>query len=232
MMGSFWKKVNRKMHIILPLITLLCLAGFLGSLIFPDTVLDTFSVNMEEEEGDTEVALTLNEGDHIGYVMNTNGLPMRGIQVGINKLGQQLTGNLHYDVYIVPDNFLPEATGDTVNGMLVSSNVYSLQEGFDLQYVYLPYDNYKQCIGMLYIDFYTEGEPLETALMANHTLTDKTQTVYSKDSAFSGSIKCSYIYTHNTYPFLYDFRILTFVFLAVSMTLQYPKRKKGDKSHE
>ena len=80
--------------------------------------------------------------------------------------------------------------------------------------------------------------------MANHHETEGTQTRYMTDkTAYAAedyaqveavnrdlSLKCSYIYTHNTYPFLYDFRIMTFVFLAASMAVSYPavsKWKKG-----
>ena len=230
MFKKYRNKFNEKIHIILPVITLICLAGFIGSLIFPDTVLDTYSVNMAEQEGDTEVMLSLAEGAHIGYQMDTNGMAMRGIQIGINKKGQALEGTLHYDVYVMKDN-------NVQNGELVSSNIYDVSQGFDLQYVYLPYDAYEQCAGLIYIDFYMDevkSEESAPAIMANHTLTQNTITTADSEADFTGSLKCSYIYTHKTYPFLYDFRILTFIFLAASMAVKYPKRagKKGGKSHE
>lgn len=218
-MKKLWQKINAKIYIILPVITLLCLVGAIGSYVLPDTVLDTYIVNMEEKEGDSEVALTLEENTHIQYTMDTNGLAMRGIQVGINKQGKVLDGLLHYDVYVIND-------GDQTK---VSSNTYNLAEGFDLQYVYLPYNDYEKCVGKLCIDFYTEGdtEPAGSpALMANHTLIDNTATLSTMDTEFTGSLKVSYIYTHKTYPFLYDFRIMTCIFLAASMAVQYPRRKK------
>lgn len=227
-MKKLLQKLQSKIYIILPLITLFCFVGFLASLAFPDTVLDTYSVNMEEEDGDREIALSLVGDTHICYTMDTNGLAMRGIQVGINKQGKNINGLLCYDVY-------------TVNGQdetLVSSNAYNLQEGFDLQYVYLPYTDYERCVGKLRIDFYTEGNTQEEqspALMANHTMTPDTATMSTLDTEFAGSLKGSYIYTHETYPFLYDFRILTCIFLAASMAVQYPKinkKKRGGKCHE
>lgn len=225
-MKKIREKICGKVYIILPVITFLCFAGFIGSLVFPDTVLDTYEVNMKEDEGDEEVALSLQGENHITYEMNTNGLAMRGIQVGINKQGKDLKGILHYDVYLLKDN----------SKNLVSSNVYSLEEGFDLQYVYLPYNEYEKCVGNIMIDFYTEGNTEEAqspAIMANHKMTENTKTSCTIDSEFAGSLKGSYIYTHKTYPFLYDFRIMTCIFLAVSMTVQYPRLKgKAKKKHE
>lgn len=232
-----WKKfIFTKAYIILPIMTLFCLTGFIGSLVFPDTALDTYSVNMEEEEGDAEVLLSLSDVSHVGYKMDTNGLSMRGIQVGINKQGFLLTGNLCYDVYTVTE------AGERV---LVSENTYALSEGDDLQYVYLPYNNYENCVGRLFIDFYTTRDEngLYPALMANHSVMENTITTVETGSNPADKsteeeqvygLKCSYIYTHKTYPLLYDFRILTFIFLAAAMAVEYPKRKsrKGGVSHE
>jgi hypothetical protein len=73
--------------------------------------------------------------------------------------------------------------------------------------------------------------------MANHRAVDGAVTtapaVVTELSAADVSLKCSYIYTHETYPFLYDFRLLTFVFLAASMTVSYSSRKKKEgRAHE
>ena len=214
------------MHILFPVITVFCLLGWIGSLLLPDKVLDTYSVNMTEEEGDTEELLSLAGENHVRYQMDTRGLPMRGIQVGINKQGREISGILHYDVYAGKEG------GET----LMSSNVYDLAEGYDLQYVYLPYADYEKCAGQLCIDFYTEGnteEAMSPALMANHTMTADTVTLSTADPEFTGSLKGSYIYTHDTYPFLYDFRIMTCIFLAASMAVRYPHKKKREgKQHE
>ncbi|MBE5870277.1 MAG: hypothetical protein E7294_03300 [Lachnospiraceae bacterium] len=225
-MKKMWQKSEEKRYIIFPAITLFCLAGWIGSLLLPDKVLDTYSVNMTEEEGDTEELLSLAEGNHVRYQMDTKGIPMKGIQVGINKQGREISGILHYDVYVMKDG----------NETLASSNVYDLSEGYDLQYVYLPYDGYEKCTGQLSIDFYTQdntAEVMSPALMANHTMTADTVTMSTADPQFSGSLKGSYIYTHDTYPFLYDFRIMTCIFLAASMAVHYPhKNRRGGKQHE
>ncbi len=212
-----------KANIILPILTLLCLAGFIGSYIFPNTVLDTFVINMAEEEGDTEVLLPLSLQTPIEYEMNTKGLPLRGIQVGINKRGHALTRtNLIYSVYV----------GDEC----ICNNVYEVAAGDDLQYVYLPFENYEKCIGDIRITFLLDADEEDPdaypALMANHAQVKGTNTIAEnrpegeEDTVLS--LKCNHIYTHDTYPFLYDCRLLTFIFLAASMAVNYPKRKKKE----
>ncbi len=226
-----------KAHIILPMLTLFFLAGFIGSYIFPNTVLDTFVINMEEEEGDTQVLLPLSLQEEIIYELNTNGLPMRGIQVGIHKRGHALTKtNLIYTVY----------AGDEC----ISHNMYEVAAGDDLQYVYLPFENYEKCVGDVRITFILDAAEEDPdaypALMANHAQIKNTKTIAAvvmpveaeedmeiEDVAQADkavSLKCNYIYTHNTYPFLYDCRLLTFVFLAASMVVVYPKCKKKEEA--
>lgn len=214
----FWKP-----SMILPMLTLFCLAGFIGSYVFPNTVLDTYVINMTEEEEDTEVQLPLSLQTPIVYEMNTNGLPMQGIQVGINKRGYALDNTvLEYSVY--------------ADGQQVSKNAYAVAAGDDLQYVYLPFANYEQCKGNLRISFVLTAAEADAeaypALMANHAEVKDTSTIVENLPAGEEntvlSLKCSYIYSHDTYPFLYDFRLLTFVFLAASMTVYYPKRKKKE----
>lgn len=249
-----------KTYVILPMITLLCLAGFIGSLLFPNKVLDTYVINMAEEEGDTEVLLPLSRvaDKQVAYRVNTKTQPMHGIQIGINKQGREITSsNLRYQVYADEGIENLDMTQILEHGRLVSDAVYDLALGDNLQYVYLPFPGYENCTGRLVIVFSMEPKAMEAAseeeiaIMANHTKVDETQTRYmtNKDAYAAEdyaqveavnrnlSLKCSYIYTHDTYPFLYDFRIMTFVFLAVSMTVSYPavtrwKKKRRDKKKE
>ena len=215
-----------KANIVLPILTLLCLAGFIGSYIFPNTVLDTFVINMAEEEGDTEVLLPLSLQTPIVYEMNTKGLPLRGIQVGIHKRGYALTRtNLIYSVYVGEE--------------CICNNVYEVASGDDLQYVYLPFENYEKCIGDIRIVFLLDADEEDPeaypALMANHAKIEGTATIAENrpegEEDTEVSLKCNHIYTHNTYPFLYDCRLLTFVFLAATMAVNYPKRKKEGAEH-
>lgn len=224
-MKRIWNIIRAKIHIILPLITAVCLLGFIGSLLIPDTVLDTYIVNMQEEEDDTEEILLLSGDAHVNYEMDTEGKAMRGIQIGINKLGKQISGIFCYDVYVKTASDERE---------LVSSNQYEIALGDDLQYVYLPYATYENCVGELFIDFYMQNavsEEAAPAIMANHKEVKKTVTTY--DGVEGISLKGNYIYTHNTYPFLYDFRVMTFIMLAATMTIAFPKRKqrKVDENH-
>ncbi len=233
---------NEKIYIILPLITLFCLAGFIGSLIFPNEVLDTNTANMEETEEDFYLPL-LQEGKpvKIDYEMTTEARALKGIQVGIHKNGRRLEGMaLKYCVY-------GKESGKE-DYYLISENVYELgSQTYDFQYVYLPFSHSEKCIGKVFITFELElGEGTEPegfpSLRANKRLLENTVTGFTKDNVrnvLSGGLMISYIYSHDTYPFLYEFRILTFVFLAASMTLSYEKlwqkrpwQKKGGLSYE
>ena len=96
--GHFLQKYA---FVILPMCTLLCLAGFIGSFLFPNEVLDTYRVNMKEEEADLECIQPLAmEEDSLIYHMSTDGRVMKGIQIGIAKSGAVMDGvTLVYRVY-------------------------------------------------------------------------------------------------------------------------------------
>ena len=224
-MKKFTKKNINIAHIILPILTLFCLAGFIGSLLFPNKVLDTYKINVTEEEGDTEFTILLSKEEKISYVMNATANPMQGIQVGISKESETQEGViLHYQVY------QQEKEEDSLLGELLSDNVYEVELGDDLQYVYLPFDNSDRCTGEIVVCFYYESENQgmkAPALLANHTQIKDTITMVG-DTMLDGSLKSMYIYTHDTYPLLYDFRLMTFVFLAASMAVTYPKRKSKE----
>lgn len=236
--------LNRNLYIILPMITLFCLAGFIGSLIFPNEVLDTNTANMEETDSDFYLPLGQEKGQvEVSYEMTTEARPLKGIQIGIHKNGEQLEGaNLIYRVYV------KNQEQKDASYRLVSENVYDLgSQTYDFQYVYLPFSASESCQGQVLITFaYEPGENADEktfpSLRANQTQLESTITAYAVDEnkeIVEGGLMVSYIYSHDTYPFLYDFRILTFVFLAASMSLSYKKpekksrwRKKGGKSYE
>ena len=224
-MKKFTKKNIHIEHIILPILTLLCFAGFIGSLLFPNKVLDTYKINVTEEEGDTEFTIPLSKEDKIFYLMDATQNPMQGIQVGISKEGETQEGVLlHYQVYKQEHNKAQKL------GELVSDNVYEVELGDNLQYVYLPFENSDSCTGNIVVCFFYESENQAMkapALLANHTLISNTITMVG-DTKIEGSLKSMYIYTHDTYPLLYDFRLMTFVFLAASMAVTYPKRKSKE----
>ena len=224
-MKKFTKKNINIAHMILPILTLLCFAGFIGSLLFPNKVLDTYKINVTEEEGDTEFTIPLSKEEKISYVMNATANPMQGIQVGISKEGENQEGVLlHYQVY------QQDKEKDTLLGELLSDNVYDVELGDNLQYVYLPFGNSEKCTGDIVVCFSYESEKENgkaPALLANHTMVQNTITMVG-DTILDGSLKSMYIYTHDTYPLLYDFRLMTFVFLAASMAVTYPKRKSKE----
>ena len=155
--------------------------------------------------------------------MNATANPMQGIQVGISKEGETQEGVLlHYQVY--------RQEKDKSLGELLSDNVYEVELGDNLQYVYLPFENSESCTGDIVVCFTYESENdtmKAPALLANHTLIKDTTTMVG-DTTIDGSLKSMYIYTHDTYPLLYDFRLMTFVFLAASMAVTYPKRKSKE----
>ncbi len=230
-----------KAYYILPMITLFMFAGFIASLLFPNKVLDTYVVNMSEEEGDTQVLLPLSCGEnnqHLYYFLDSLSRSMRGIQVGIDKGGKDTSALLlNYDVYLYDyDEEAEEINMEDGElergGKLVCRNQYDLAQGDSLQFVYLPYSDYEPCVGKLCVDFYISSKDGQTqgevSLVANHAQVDGVITYYEQAK---WSLKASHIYTHDTYPFLYDFRIMSFVFLAASMAVSYPfaNQKKEEK---
>lgn len=240
------KTICKYAYLILPIGTLLCLAGFIGSYLFPNEVLDTYEINMQEEEGDAEFVQSLTGAeDEIGYVMETDGRVLKGIQVGISKNGASLAGTeLVYRVYRISADEQTDVTeADITDAELLVEKSYDLGSCLDGQYPYLPFDN-ARCSGKLYITFTyhangnTEGSL--PGLYCNHSAVDHAVTYIDGQSVSDDvngqekqrMIKHYYIYSHNTYPLLYDCKLLTFVFLAASMTVCYPKFTKKKEQEE
>lgn len=245
MLKGFKRIIGKYGYLILPIITLLCLAGFIGSYLFPNEVLDTYEVNMQEAEGDNELTGSLTGAeDEIGYVMEMDGRALKGIQIGIAKNGASLEGTeLLYRVYRLPDEFSMENLPSEMAGVkteLILEKSYDLGACLDGQYPYLPFDGEEFCSGKLYITFTFRanggGEGVMPGLFMNHGKVDKAATYIGgeqRTDVINGEetpqmIKSYYIYSHDTYPLLYDARVLTFVFLAASATVSYPRlRRKG-----
>lgn len=251
MLGNLKKTIYKYAYLILPICTLLCLAGFIGSYLFPNEVLDTYEVNMKEEEGDEEFVWSLTGAeDEIGYVMETDGRALKGFQIGISKNGAALTGTeLIYRVYGLPDEgasmkeVIEESSGgiETEGLELLLEKSYDLGSCLDGQYPYLPFDEEGVCKGRLYITFTYRSNGNEEGVLpgiyANHHKVDNAASYREgkiisemwEEKETTVMIKHYYIYSHDTYPLLYDCRVLTFVFLAASMTVCYPGLKKGKK---
>lgn len=217
--------INKNKGILLPLMTLLLLVLLIVSFLIPKKVIDTYKVNISEEEGDAEYLLSL-EADHvITHQLNTESRPMLGIQVALSKNGAIYKQSvLYYDVY------------STETQTLLSHNEYLLSQGEDLQYVYLPFDNYKSCLDEITISFRYENRD-DSSVKAPSLIANARQLTTGKtlvdQRIIEGNIKCMYIYTHNTYPLVYDLRIILLVFLAASMSVSWkiPALKK-EKNHE
>ena len=218
--------LSKYAYIFLPIGTLLCLAGFIGSYLFPNEVLDTYKVNVTEEEGDMEfVQFFTGAENEIGYIMETDGRPMKGFQIGISKNGQALEGTeLVYRVY------------DKSSMTLLDEEVYDLGACLDGQYPYLPFGN-ELCTGKIYITFtYRANGNTEPApgIFMNHSEIPHVAT-YVDGEKIEGNLKCYYIYSHNTYPFLYDSRVMLCVFLAATACVAFPaysKKKEVAESDE
>ncbi|MCH5279852.1 MAG: DUF2142 domain-containing protein [Lachnospiraceae bacterium] len=229
-------------YIFLPIATLLCLAGFIGSYLFPNEVLDTFEVNMREEEGDEEIVYFLTGAeDELGYVMDTGGMALKGVQPGIFKGGASLDGTeLIYRVYRIQNDV--DLTEEEISLSLSELEMELLFEGsYDLgscldgQYPYLPLDQEELCNGRLYITFTFHrngnGEENFPGLYMNHRMVKGEVTVLGGEQADMMLKHCN-IYSHDTYPLLYDCRLMTFVFLAASILVCYPKRKRKKEEEE
>ena len=212
-------------EIVLPIITILILIGLVISIMVPKKVIDTYKVNISEEEGDKEVMISLSPEKEVRHMLNTGSRPMLGIQVALSKNGMQYKESLLIcDVY------------QTGTDILLSHNEYLLAQGEELQYIYIPFADFEKCIGDITIQFQykaLDGQLVSPSLLANSRIINGSSTRMD-GIEYPGNIKCMYVYTHDTYPLVYDLRILLFLFLAVTMTVLPPTflKKKGVQSNE
>lgn len=218
--------INKHITVLLPIITLLCAFALAASYVFPNKVLDTYVFNMEEENGIEESILMLEAESIVSFQINTGSRPLRGIQVGIHKNGGVFeNGMLFTQVY------------DSGRTTLLSENRYEIKDGLDLQYVYLPFDNYESCVGDITIEFSYDAQG-NTAdempgLMINTATLEEKET-YLDGEMLQGNLKGYLIYTHNTYPLTYDLKLCLFLLLAMTMTVNITSviKRKRDMEHE
>ena len=238
MLNKIKQFLSKYAYIYLPIGTLLCLAGFIGSYLFPNEVLDTYKVNVTEEEGDTEfVQYFTGAENEIGYIMETDGRAMKGFQIGISKNGQSLEGTeLVYRVYALSEEKYLAEEVDISSMTLLDEEVYDLGTCLDGQYPYLPFGN-ELCMGKIYITLtYRANGNTEPApgIFMNHSEILHVAT-YVDGKKMDGNLKCYYIYTHDTYPFLYDSRVMFCILLAATACVAFPaysKKKEVTKSDE
>ena len=238
MLNKIKQFLSKYAYIYLPIGTLLCLAGFIGSYLFPNEVLDTYKVNVTEEEGDMEfVQYFTGAENEIGYIMETDGRAMKGFQIGISKNGQTLEGTeLVYRVYALSEEKYLAEEVDVSSMTLLDEEVYDLGTCLDGQYPYLPFGN-ELCTGKIYITLtYRANGNTEPApgIFMNHSEILHVAT-YVDGKKMDGNLKCYYIYTHDTYPFLYDSRVMFCILLAATACVAFPaysKKKEVTKSDE
>ena len=213
--------IQNKIHLILPLFTFVLVVLLVCSYLIPKKVIDTYRINTTEEEGDTEQLISLEENTVITYHMNTGTRPIMGMHIGVGK-----NGNAYETAAIICNVY-------TQDGTLVSENGYLLNQGEDMQYVYIPFQNYTRCFGDIYMEFtYQPGSDTEVSAPGILTNGKELTNAYTEmdGNRLNGNIKTIYIYTHDTYPLVYDLRILVVLFFAASMAVNYGKMSAGKKT--
>lgn len=214
-----WKKINQiiqqNIAWILPILTISMAALLVISYLVPKKVIDTYKTNITEEDGDEEYLIPLDFESTITYHMNTGNRPIMGMHIGVAK-----NGNVFQDETIICRVFADNQK------IPVSENAYSLNQGEDVQYVYIPFQNYEACMGDITIVFNFKSSNQVTgfypSILANGKEITNAYTQINGDR-IEGNIKNIYIYTHNTYPLVYDLRILAALFAAASMAVNYNK---------
>ncbi len=220
MSRKYWKKINQiiqqNIAWMLPILTIGMIGLLVISCLIPKKVIDTYKTNITEEDGDEEYLIPLDAKSTITYHMNTGNRPIMGMHIGVAK-----NGNIYQDETIICRVF----AGD--QKIPVSENIYSLSQGEDVQYVYIPFENYEACMGDIAVEFNFKTSDQVTgsypSILANGK---KITNAYTQINGhrIEGNIKNIYIYTHNTYPLVYDLRILVALFAAASMAVNYKKR--------
>ena len=199
--------------------------------LFPNRVLDTYPMNISGEENTDEI-LPLSEGSVISYTMDTGTRPLRGIQPGISLQGGRFrTGVIRCSVFTEPghiqvsdNNFALSGLTDNVQQQIAGGAAEDI--AFQPFYMYIPFQNYEKCKGKITVEFTYESnaempEPFFKAgmqhivpgLQSNDVKKEGTATAWD-GKVMQGGLTGYYVYTHNTYPLVYDLRLLLCVFLA------------------
>jgi len=203
--------LNKYGRILAGLGVLICVAGLVLSYVKPKQKLETITINMSAEG---ETVLELAQGTVIEYICDTKGYAMSGIQVGISKYGNALAeGAMLCSVY----------TED--REVLLSQTLISVGELDEGQYVYIPFENYEQCIGTILVEFtYTDPSGAVMGLMANTAELEDAVTVVNGIES-KCQLKSYYVYRLDYYPLLFDLSILLFMFVGAFMLTGNKKEK-------
>lgn len=244
-MNNIW---NRFYKFILPTVTVLLALLLILSYLIPNKVLDTYAMNISGED-DVEEAITLPEGSVISYTMNTGKRPLWGIQPGLSIQGYHFENAvLRYCVYKNRNNVLlseneyslQEISASVMTAMQTLPDDRKEQFADEPQYICLPFAEYEDCKGDIRIEFsyISNGdEPVRMqesqsekekamCLMINSVQKDGSET--KKDGEIlKGSLTGYTVYTHNTYPLVYDLRILVFLLLAATAAAPLDRWRKG-----
>lgn len=231
---------NQIRRYFLPIITAGLALLLVLSWLFPNRVLDTYEMNISTSK-EEEKLIPLLDGSVLSYAMNTGNRPLHGIQPGVSLQGLRFeTGRLRCRVYREPSH---ELVSDNVYPLseLTKGMQANLDSGMDVSlsqeamYTYIPFADYERCKGDIVIEFSYEGmgetpEPFDgvslpeenskvPALAVNAVQKENTETSVDGE-AIAGGL-CGYtVYTHNTYPLVYDLRLLICIFLAASVSAQ------------
>ncbi|MBO5292315.1 MAG: DUF2142 domain-containing protein [Lachnospiraceae bacterium] len=239
------KILNQISRYFLPVVTVGLVLLLVLSWLFPNRVLDTYEMNISGNE-EEETIIPLPEGSVISYTMNTGTRPLRGIQPGISlRGGRFVNGQLRCRVYREPSH---ELVSDNTYSLaeLTQSIQSSIDGGADSSlawqalYTYIPFADYERCSGdiMLVFSYESMGDVPEQfavaeepdgqqgqdearvpGLSVNETRKENTLTCVNGEEIEGGL--CGYsVYTHNTYPLIYDLRLLICIFLAASVSVQ------------
>lgn len=183
--------------------------GIAFSYIYPNEVLYSTDVNIDE---DSDYKIPLSEGNYIEYKCNSGINPMAGIQVWICKEGNEFTeGKIIYEVY----------NGDST--VLFGTGEQLLNDIYNLQFVFLPFKGMKECKGDLTIKFYCVGTGVAApVLIANQKKIEAVSTSVD-GNLISGNLKVSNIYIKNTYPLVFDLKVMLTMFVTVFFTLERKK---------
>ncbi len=192
---------------------------------------------MTEAEGDEELTVYFLDTDtEFTYVFETEDRPLKGIQVGVDKGGKAFDGyDLVYKVSLATD-LITSGTGEPGYRYI---GRYPLSECMDGQYPYLPIEG-DDIKGMVAVHFTIDDtnapvkEDRLPGLFANHGSANDAYTLCNRERK-DYLLKTMYVYSHDTYPLLYDSRIMLFVFLAATAAayaIGAGKDEKEDASDE
>lgn len=189
-----------------------CAAGLVWSYVKPRTTLDTYEVNMAENN---DYNIVLKPETEVDYYCNTGNLPLNGVQMGISKEGHEYTdGKVVCSVFKAEDNSLLGTTAQNLNEIV------------ELQYVYFPFMAMNQYAGEIIIKFTYEGTDTQyPAIVANDTVVEDIAT-YVNGEKIDGCLKAYHLYSRDIYPYVFDLRIFLVIFIAVFFTLSFNKRNE------